>query len=263
MDRWYDALRPDGTAFYNDKEMELYVRRCNGHSRPVELEPMGRPLHTEKQVYRQQEPDYDLPSSTFTSASISPDPTSNTRTTASLSRRRTPWNRIERAGRSARSRSHSCSMLLTTTRYTAFWSRELSRGRARPDGGRVHVHPASIDDVILDDEPSKAALTHAPGGRDALLILGFLKNNRPGIRLTEERTALSEVARCLGCEVVNPPVLGYSGALLFSFLTCSVKVWKHQCNFKSEFPIFRKHSHQENEGLFPRKCSAWMPRNAS
>ena len=37
----------------------------------------------------------------------------------------------------------------------------------------------------MDDEPSKAALTHAPGGRDALLILGFFKNN-------EERAALSE-----------------------------------------------------------------------
>ena len=48
-----------------------------------------------------------------------------------------------------------------------------------------------FDDVILD-EPSKAALTHVPGGRDALLILGFPKNNCQGIRLTEERAALSE-----------------------------------------------------------------------
>ena len=31
-----------------------------------------------------------------------------------------------------------------------------------------------------------------PGGRDALLILGFLKNNHQGNRLTEERAALSE-----------------------------------------------------------------------
>ena len=31
-----------------------------------------------------------------------------------------------------------------------------------------------------------------PGGRDALLTLGFLKDNHRGIRLTEERTALSE-----------------------------------------------------------------------
>ena len=27
----YDALRPDGTAFYNDKETELHVRCCSGH----------------------------------------------------------------------------------------------------------------------------------------------------------------------------------------------------------------------------------------
>ena len=48
----YDALRPDGTAFYNDKEMKLYVRCCSGHL-------------TEQQDYQQQEPDYDLPSSTL------------------------------------------------------------------------------------------------------------------------------------------------------------------------------------------------------
>ena len=121
-------LRPDGTAFYNDKELELCLRCCSGHSRPVELESMGRPLYTEKQVYQQQEPDYDLPRHQhFTSASIPQDSTSNTRMTAPLSRnmgcedeRLTPWSRIERSDRSARSRS----MLLTTTRYIAFWSRE-------------------------------------------------------------------------------------------------------------------------------------------
>ena len=53
----------------------------------------------------------------------------------------------------------------------------------------IHVHLASIDDLILDGEPSKAALTHV---RDALLILGFLKNSHQGIKLTEERAALSE-----------------------------------------------------------------------
>ena len=54
------------------------------------------------------------------------------------------------------------------------------------------------------------------------------------------------VVHCLGCEVVNPPVLGYNGAFLFSFLICSVIVWKHKCDLKSGF---WKHSHQENEGL--------------
>ena len=61
----YDALRPDGTGFYNDKEMELYVRCCSGHSRPVQIESIGRPLLAEQQDHQQQEPDYDLPSPTL------------------------------------------------------------------------------------------------------------------------------------------------------------------------------------------------------
>ena len=51
---------------------------------------------------------------------------------------------------------------------------------------------ACIDDVILDDEASEAALTHVPTGRDALLILAFLKDEDYDIRLSEERTALTE-----------------------------------------------------------------------
>ena len=50
---------------------------------------------------------------------------------------------------------------------------------------------ACIDDVILDDDES-AALTHVPTGRDALLILAFLKDQDYGIRLSEERTALTD-----------------------------------------------------------------------
>ena len=50
---------------------------------------------------------------------------------------------------------------------------------------------ACIDDVILDDDESEAALTHVPAGRDALLILEFLKDQDYGIRLSEERTALT------------------------------------------------------------------------
>ena len=51
---------------------------------------------------------------------------------------------------------------------------------------------ACIDDVILDDDASEAAVTHVPTGRDALLILAFLKDQDYGIRLSEERTALTE-----------------------------------------------------------------------
>ena len=51
---------------------------------------------------------------------------------------------------------------------------------------------ACIDDVILDDDESEAALTHVPAGRDALLIFAFLKDQDYGIRLSEERTALTD-----------------------------------------------------------------------
>ena len=51
---------------------------------------------------------------------------------------------------------------------------------------------ACIDDVILDEDTSEAALTHVPTGRDALLILAFLKDQGYDIRPSEERTALAE-----------------------------------------------------------------------
>ena len=51
---------------------------------------------------------------------------------------------------------------------------------------------ACVDDIIYDDQESDAALTHVPKGRDALLILAFTQDNQCNIRITEERTALSE-----------------------------------------------------------------------
>ena len=51
-DRWIDnltsqaafhALRPDGKSFYNDDNMELYVRCISGHSRYVELDTIEKP----------------------------------------------------------------------------------------------------------------------------------------------------------------------------------------------------------------------------
>ena len=56
----------------------------------------------------------------------------------------------------------------------------------------LSIHMACIDDVILDDDESEAALTHVAAGRDALLILAFLKDQDYGIRLSEERTALTD-----------------------------------------------------------------------
>ena len=69
----------------------------------------------------------------------------------------------------------------------------LKSGKSQSNpSGRVHIHMACIDDVILDDEASEAALTHVPTGRDALLILAFLKDQDYDIRLSEEQTALTE-----------------------------------------------------------------------
>ena len=67
----------------------------------------------------------------------------------------------------------------------------LGKSQSNPSG-RMHVHMACIDDVILDDDESEAVLTHVPAGRDALLILAFLKDQDYGIRLSEERTALTD-----------------------------------------------------------------------
>ena len=69
----------------------------------------------------------------------------------------------------------------------------LKSGRSQSNpSGRVRIHMACIDDVILDDDASEAALTHVPTGRDALLILAFLKDQDYDIRLSKERTALTE-----------------------------------------------------------------------
>ena len=69
--RWIDklntrsaqnALRPDGKEFYNDPQMEFYVRCNSGHTRQVEIQSFGRPLYSEQQKEpHHNEPDYDLP----------------------------------------------------------------------------------------------------------------------------------------------------------------------------------------------------------
>ena len=68
----------------------------------------------------------------------------------------------------------------------------IKPGQTSTPRGRQHVHLACIDDIIYDDQESDAALTHVPKGRDALLILAFTQDNQYNIRITEERTALSE-----------------------------------------------------------------------
>ena len=56
-------------------------------------------------------------------------------------------------------------------------SGRLKSGRSQSNPlGRAHIHMVCVDDVILDDDASEAALTHVPTGRDASLILAFLKD---------------------------------------------------------------------------------------
>ena len=68
----------------------------------------------------------------------------------------------------------------------------IKPGRTHPLGGRQHVHMACVNDIVYDDQESDAALAHVPKGRDALLILAFARDKQYNIRVTEERTALSE-----------------------------------------------------------------------
>ena len=73
---------------------------------------------------------------------------------------------------------------------TASWSTGIWEIPVKPFGQTAPPH--GIDGVILDDDESEAALTHVPARRDALLILAFLKDQDYGIRLSEERTALTD-----------------------------------------------------------------------
>ena len=86
----------------------------------------------------------------------------------------------------------------------------LRSGKSQSNpSGRTHVHMACIDDVILDDNESEAALTHVPARRDALLILAFLKDqDMAGLAKAEEWGTASKVAkafqsRCTEANVVS------------------------------------------------------------
>ena len=186
--RWIDnltsqaarkALRPDGAAFHNDKEMALYVRCCSGHSRPVEIESIGRPLFPEQQDYQQQEPDYDLPSSTIherTHPSRSNKQHADQGATQPKYRMRPAPESVEQERKIKPFHKKPITFMFHATYNDQMYNileEGIQPGNSSTPRGRTHVHLASIDDVILDNEPSEAALTHVPGGRDALLILGF------------------------------------------------------------------------------------------
>ena len=186
----YDARRPDGRGFLNDPEMEFYVRCNSGHTRQVDLQYFGRPLWPgQKREPRQEEPDYNLPTESISpsphpSRSGAPHEDEGTAQAKSRVRRPAPPS-IEEGERSSMFHATYGDQLIS------LMENGLKSGKSQSNpAGRVHIHMACIDDVILDDD-AEAALTHVPTGRDALLILAFLKDQDYGIRLSEERTALT------------------------------------------------------------------------
>ena len=176
--------------------------RCNsGHTRQVDLQSFGRPLYSEqKSEPRQEEPDYDLPTESIPPSphpSRSDAPHEDEGTAQAKSRRRRPAPQSIEEEREIKPFAKKPITFSFHATYREnminIMEQGLKSGRSQSNpSGRVRIHMACVDDVILDDEASEAALTHVPTGRDALLILAFLKDQDYDIRLSEERTALTE-----------------------------------------------------------------------
>ena len=170
--------------------------RCNsGHIRQVDLQYFGRPLWSgQKSEPRQEEPDYDLPTesippSPHLSRSDAPHEDEGAVQAKYRMRRPAPPFIEEEKKKPITFMFHATyGDLLISIMENGLKSR---KSQSNPSG-RARIHMACIDDVFLDDDASEAALTHVPTGRDALLILAFLKDQDYGIRLSEERTALTE-----------------------------------------------------------------------
>ena len=196
-----DALRPNGRELLNDPDMEFYVRCNSRHTRQVDLQSFGRPLWSgQKREPRQEEPDYDLPTesippSPHPSRSDAPHEDEGTAQAKYRMRRPAPPS-IEEEKKIKPFAKKPITLMFHATYgelLISIMENGLKSGKSQSiPSGRVHIHMACIDDVILDDDASEAALAHVPTGRDALLILAFLKDQDYGIRLSEERTALTE-----------------------------------------------------------------------
>ena len=206
--RWIDklttrsaqnALRPNGKEFFNDPDMEFYVRCDSGHTRQVDIQSFGRPLYSEQQSEpHQDEPDDDLPTESIPPSphpSRSDAPHEDEGTAQPKYRMRRPAPASIEEERKPFAKKPITFMFHATygNQLLSIMENGLRSGKSQSNpSGRLHVHMACIDDVILDDDESEAALTHVPAGRDALLILAFLKDQDYGIRLSEERTALTD-----------------------------------------------------------------------
>ena len=158
--------------------------RCNsGHTRQVEIQSFGR-LYSEQQKEPQHdEPDYDLPTesilpSPHPSRPEAPHEDEGTAQPKHRMRRPAPPSIEEERKIKPFAKKPITFMFHATYGNQLFSIMEhgLKSGKSQSNpSGRMHVHMACIDDVILDDE-SEAALTHVPAGKDALLILAFLKD---------------------------------------------------------------------------------------
>ena len=158
----------------------------------MEIESIGRPLWQHQKKSNWEEPSYELPHSS-THQDQEDDDEGQNQTQHRKQRYAPPSTEKDR-------KIIPFSKKPITFMHHATYGNQLGRimsqglkpGKSSTPRGRPHVHMACIDDVIFDDESCNAALTHAPKGRDALLILAFTENNAYNIRLTEERTALTE-----------------------------------------------------------------------
>ena len=172
----------------------------HGHTRQVDIQSFGRPLYSEQKEPHHDEPDYDLPTesvppSPHPSRSEAPHGDEGTAQPKYRMRRPAPPSMEEERKIRPSSKKPITFMFHATygNQLYSIMEHGLKSGKSQSNpSGRMHVHMACVDDVILEDDESEAALTHVPAGRDALLLLAFLKDQDYGIRLSEERTALTD-----------------------------------------------------------------------
>ena len=177
------------------------MRCSSGHAGQVEIQSFGRSLYSEQQREPQyDEPDYDLPTesippSPHPSRSEAPHEDEGAAQPKHRMRRPAPPSIEEERILKPFAKKPITFMFHATygSQLLSIMENGLKSGKSQSNPSeRMRLHMACIDDVILDDDESEAALTHVPAGRDALLILAFLKDQDYGIRLTEERTALTD-----------------------------------------------------------------------
>ena len=155
----------NGKEFLNDPDMEFYVRCNSGHTRQVDFQSFGRPLYSEqKSEPRPEEPDYDLPTesippSPHPSRSDAPHEDEGAAQAKSRMQRPAPQS-IEKERKIKPFAKKPITFMFHATygeNLINIMEHGLKSGRPQSNpSGRVRIHMACIDDVILDDEASEA-----------------------------------------------------------------------------------------------------------